>query len=132
VFARYSPDCKHWSSWQVLPRDDKETRTGVFKGDLSVPNREYQKYRHYFDKYCDEEHESSPDQEAVVRWILQREPTFFGHTLPFIGYIEFLFEGSMLGPWRMKRFEAEVVWEVSGFAAPSSDLKTRWRFKAPD
>src|SRR5260370_4098766 len=40
VFARYSPDCKHWSTWQALPRDEKETGAGVFHGELGVPRRE--------------------------------------------------------------------------------------------
>src|SRR5437899_2789976 len=44
VFARYSPDCKHWSSWQPLSREEKESSAAIFKGELAVAGREREKY----------------------------------------------------------------------------------------
>lgn len=128
-FARYSPDCKHWSTWQTLARDEKETTAAVFKGDLGVPNRERQTYDHYLEKFYKTIKNYDADEEAAVRWILEREPNFFEHELPFVGYVEFLFEGPMSGPWRIKQFEAEVLWGISGLGGANPDLNTRWRSK---
>lgn len=131
VYARYSSDFKHWSSWQMLSGDEKQTAPWLFKGDMSVPNRERQKYENYLKTYQDGDNYNSAGEEALAQWILHREPKFFEQNMPIVGYIEFLFEGPTTGPWRIKRFEAEVVWGISGFGSPNNDLKTRWRFRAP-
>jgi hypothetical protein len=77
------------------------------------------------------------DEEAAVRWILERRPDFFSTDLPFIGYIEFLFEGSIHGGQRIRTFEASVSYGMSGLHSPPKDrnaYKDRdsspWRFRA--
>lgn len=132
VFARYSPDYKHWSSWQALSREEKENVATIFRADLDVPNREQAKYNDYLEKYQKLHPNDDANEEAVVRWLIQQEPNFFEHSLPFIGYIEFLFEGPPVGGWRIKKLDADVQWGVGGLGlSTKSDLKTRWRFKAP-
>src|SRR5437762_2157704 len=131
VFARYGPDCKHWSSWQLLSREEKEGNAAIFKGELAVAGREQEKYAKYNQKYQMAHIGSDASEEAVVRWILQQEPRFFDHSIPFIGYIELLFESPQFGTYRIKRLEAEVQWGVGGLGLSGDDLKTRWRFKAP-
>jgi len=49
LFARYSPDTKHWSAWQVLALPSTELthcpwrypQCYVFSGELNVPQQEY-------------------------------------------------------------------------------------------
>ncbi len=131
VFARYSPDYKHWSSWQPLVRTEKESGELIFKADLVVPTREQEQYDRYLDSYLKSHRDDGADEEAIVRSLLQSQPDFFEHSLPFIGYIQFLLEGPKYQASRIKRFEAEVVWGVSGFGMSShADLNARWRFKA--
>ncbi len=131
MFARYSPDCKHWSSWQPLLRNEKETGTVLFKGELGVPQREREKYEQYIEKYLRKDDQPSDDEEAFVRLILEKEPDFFEHTLPFIGYIQFLVEPPAFPPWRIKGFDAEIGWGVSGLiTSKHANFETRWRFKA--
>jgi hypothetical protein len=77
LYVRYSADFKHWSSWQPLHRDEKNTKVGVFNGDLAVPNREYQKYWRYIEQYQKLDLPWTSDEEAVCNWILRKEPDFF-------------------------------------------------------
>src|SRR3989442_1671316 len=83
-----SLDFKHWSSWQVLQRDEKKTKVGVFTVELAIPEREYQRYWGYIEQYQKLDVPWTSDEEAAVDWILKKEPDFFDHSLPFIGYIQ--------------------------------------------
>jgi len=135
LYARYSPDFKHWSSWQVLHRDEKNSKVGVFAGEIAIPERERQKYQRYIDEYQKLDVPWTGNEEAIVDWILKKEPDFFGHSLPLIGYVQFLFEPSTFESWRIKSFEATILFGVSGFAGPKDPSVVRdqipWRFKAP-
>jgi hypothetical protein len=77
LYVRYRPDFKHWSSWQPLHRDEKNTKVGVFRGELAIPNREYQKYWAYMEQYQKLDIPWTSDEEAVCNWILKKEPDFF-------------------------------------------------------
>lgn len=135
LYARYSPDFKHWSSWQVLHRDEKNTKVGVFTGELAIPERQRQKYWGYIEEYQKLDVPWTADEEAAVGWILKKEPDFFDHWLPFIGYVQFLFEPAKLASWRIRSFEATISYGVSGLGGPDpSTWRIRdipWRFKAP-
>src|SRR5439155_24394570 len=77
------------------------------------------------------------DEEALVKEILKREPTFFGKCTPFIGYVQFLYEAQLQGGQRMKALQFEVSWWLSGKHHPPKNEETTkgrdvpWRFKAP-
>jgi hypothetical protein len=77
------------------------------------------------------------DEEAAVRWILQKQPDFFEKNLPFVGYVQFRMEGSMPGSQRIKKIRMQLDWMVGGLhALPKNpdDEKNRdgaWRFEAP-
>jgi hypothetical protein len=136
LYVRYSPDFKHWSSWQPLQRDEKNATVGVFKGELSIPNREYQEYWAYVDQYQKVDLPGGWDEEAICKWILKKEPHFFEHSLPFVGYVQFLFEPASFASWRIRSFEATISWGVSGLGGPDTSAwrvreEMPWRFKAP-
>ena len=77
------------------------------------------------------------DEEAAVRWITDQDPAFFKRALPFIGYLEFLYEGSFYGGLRVRQFSATIHYAVSGMQMEPKDpsvAKNRqgpWRYKAP-
>ena len=77
------------------------------------------------------------DEEAAVKWILQRQPDFFEKNQPFVGYVQFRMEGSMPGSERIKRIQMQLSWGVSGLSNIPKDPdaeKNRhgvWRFEAP-
>jgi hypothetical protein len=145
VYVRYSPDLKHWSSWQVLQHNfqqsDDEQKQNVLRydGTIRVPYSERSEYSDRVAAYSRLDVPWASDEEASVRWILESDPEFFSRNLPFIGYVEFLYERSFRAGQRINRFEADVQWSVGGLHLPpknKSDYKERndlpWRFKADD
>lgn len=142
VYVRYSPDTVHWSTWQVLQPDDPPGSTEIlnpgrhFSGALRVPYIEMAKYRQLLGKYAELDVQWKSDEEATVMWILENDQNFFERHIPFIGYIEFLYEGSFHGTQRITSFRAEVTYGMSGqhYAPENDDYGDRdsrpWSFTA--
>lgn len=143
VYVRYSPDAMYWSTWQVLQPDDSQTSTSIqnpgrhFSGTLRVPYSEREEYQILLQKYADLDVPWRSDEDAAVRWILQSDPDFFERGTPFIGYIEFLYEGSFHGTQRITSFRAEVTYGMSGlhYAPDNDDIyedrdSRPWSFRA--
>jgi hypothetical protein len=143
VYVRYSPDLKHWSSWQVLRRDEprsideKKTPGRYYAGNARVPYRDSEEYRKLLSGYSKLDVPWKSDEEAAVRWIIDRNPDFFSQHMPFVGYVEFLFETSLRGGQRIQSFKADVSCVIGGKHSPPKDqnaYKDRdsspWRFKA--
>ncbi|MEO5802721.1 MAG: hypothetical protein ABIR24_04265 [Verrucomicrobiota bacterium] len=137
VFARYSPDKKHWSSWQALEKQEHPATNAVFHGLIGVPRSERVKYEQLLLKYSDLDVDWESDEEAAVKWILQREPKFFEKQLPFVGHVEFRIEGSLPGGQRIETIKMQLFWGVGGLAGvpknPEAEKNREgvWRFKAP-
>jgi hypothetical protein len=139
MFARYSPDFKHWSSWQALAREKEANGTNSlsFSGELAVPAREHESFEKYQFEYYKQDVPWISDEEALVVWILQREPEYFAQSLPFIGYVAFLFEGEFAPDWKITDFRADVSYGVGGMSSIPRDADAAkgregaWRFKAP-
>ena len=138
VFARYSPDKKHWSTWHPLEivaepkEDDKGTQ---FRGSMQVPEIERKQYGTLYDEYRQLDVEWKSDEEAMVKWILQKQPDFFAQSLPFIGYIQLHFEAPFAGGQRLKSFEYNISWGMSGLSYVPRDRNHKtpdgpWRFDA--
>lgn len=145
IFARYSPDLKNWSSWQELQstpptKDLAQKKPGRnFSGRLTVPNRQRSSYGPLLSKYSKQDVPWKSDEEAAVKWILNQQPDFFSENLPFIGYVEFLFEGSFYGNQRIQSFRADISYALSGLHSIPRDKEvyknrssTRWRLKAKE
>jgi hypothetical protein len=136
MFARYSPDAKHWSTWQPLA--DATAPTGyTFSGQLAVPRQAHAEYGKLVSKYMTLDVPWRSDEEACVRWILKSRPDFFAKQLPFIGYVQFLYEASLAGGQRIERINFDVSFGVGGLHMQPKDPKTSvgrdgpWRFRAP-
>lgn len=128
VYVRYSTDTVHWSTWQVLQPDDSQSSTLIqnpgrhFTGTIRVPYIEMVEYRQLLQKYATLDVPWRSDEEAAVQWIVENDPDFFERQIPFIGYIEFLYEGSFHGGQRITSFRAEVTYAMSGLHyAPDND-----------
>jgi hypothetical protein len=128
VYVRYSPDTVHWSTWQVLQPGEPETGILIqnpgryFTGTIRVPYIELAEYRQLLRDYAEMDVPWKSDEEAVVRWIIENDPGFFERQIPFIGYIEFLYEGSFHGGQRITSFRAEITYGMSGLHyAPEND-----------
>lgn len=143
VYVRYSADLKYWSSWQVLQHaepqssDDKGRSGRQFQGSLQVPNRERAEYGDRLSEYGRLDVPWKSDEEAAVRWLVKRDPAFFSRHIPFIGYVQFLFEDCFYGGRRIRSLNASVSYGMGGLHVPPKDpavSKDRdsipWRFRA--
>jgi hypothetical protein len=152
VFARYSADRSHWSGWHVLrleptpeetppavpPVDDAPPppRPLVYSGALGVPHRERQDYVRHMETYANLDVPWASDEEALCRWIEEKDPDFFTRSIPFVGYVEFLFEHDFRGSRRLTSLRAHVGFGISGMSAiprdPDAaklDDRSPWRFE---
>jgi hypothetical protein len=137
VFVRYSPDKKHWSSWQCLQEQRDPGTNRVFHGAIEVPRIEHAKYSKLLTEYSALDVDWKSDEEAAVKWILQREPDFFEKQLPFVGYVQFRMEGSISGGQRIERIRMQLGWAVGGLHSipqnPDAEKNQpgEWNFQAP-
>jgi hypothetical protein len=139
LFARYSPDGMNWSSWNHLnmekPKDRKKPKQ-AYRGTLRIPYKEQKAYRKLLREYSRMDVPWGSDEEAAVKWILRKEPRFFQKSLPFVGYVQFLFEASLRGEQRIKRIRFSLSYAASGMHMPPRDKGARkrhrgpWRFRA--
>jgi hypothetical protein len=129
MFARYSPDTKHWSPWQPLATTSTEPMDYTFSGQLIAFDHEYNELCR---KYADLPSGKRGNEEACVQWILRSQPDFFAKHLPFVGYIQFLYETDLAGGQRIEHLLFEVSpYDVSGLGLHSAeDWQTPWRFRA--
>jgi hypothetical protein len=120
IYVRYSPDAMNWSTWQALGQDKPQSNTAIqdpgrdFIGTVRVPYSEREEYQKLLQEYAELDVPWRSDEDAAVRWILASYPNFFETHLPFIGYIEFLYEGSFHGGQRITSFRAEITYGMSG------------------
>ena len=127
IHVRYSPDTVHWSTWQVLQPDEPQGNTEIqnpgihFSGSIRIPYIEMDDYRQFLQEYAELDVPWKSDEEAAVMWILESDPDFFERQIPFIGYIQFLYEGSFRGGQRITSFRAEVTYGMSGLHYPPED-----------
>jgi hypothetical protein len=125
--VRYSPDLKHWSSWQCLQRaeaqsnEEKKNPGRYYSGTIRVPCRERSEYGRLLSQYSTLDVPWKSDEEAAVRWMLERDPESFSKQIPFIGYIEFLFEGGFHGGQRIQSLRAEVSYAMGGMHCTPRD-----------
>lgn len=139
LYTRYSPDGKHWSSWNYLeiqqPKN-KENSEQLFRGTLRIPYQEREVYQDWRRKYSQMDVPWASDEEAAVRWILKNDPKFFEKFLPFIGYVQFLFETQLRGGQRLKRIDIQISYGAGGTSSIPKNKEVKkshigsWRFKA--
>lgn len=139
LYARYSPDGKHWSSWnhlQIQKQKNREKPVQAYTGSLRVPYKEQAAYRELVREYSRRDVAWASDEEAAIVWILENDPSFFEKSLPFIGYVQFLFEARLPGGQRIKCIRFSLSYGAGGKHQPPRDEGIRkthrgpWRFKA--
>ncbi len=141
MYVRYSPDLKHWSSWQALQPaesqsvEEKKTPGRDYGGTIRVPDRERSEYSRLVSEYSQMDVPWKSDEEAAVKWILNREPDFFARHIPFIGYAEFLYEGEFHGSQRIQSLKVEISYGIGGLhSIPRDEAVYRnrdvpWRYE---
>jgi hypothetical protein len=142
MFVRHSPDGRHWSSWQAMQlkdSQDKQKSKYEYTAVVRVPRMNREKYLEYNRLYQQLDVPWKSDAEALVEWIVERDPNFFEKPPPFIGYLQFLYETSLFGGQRIARFHATAGWAVSGLHdiprdpnVECSRANTPWRYRLPE
>ena len=149
VYVRYSPDQKHWSSWQAVgfsreahakARENADANKGFvpyqrsFSTSIAIPQMARRQYSTLLDTYRRSDVPWASDEEALVKKIMADDPKFFEKELPFVGYVQFLYETSISGGLRLREFKADIGWAVSGLHSPAKDPAAEkdrngaWRF----
>ncbi len=141
-FLRYSPDAKHWSTWQAVPADHdlwREKKEVVFKTSASVPERDREEYSRLLETYS--KLATTPwasDEDAAVRWMAARDPKLFARAIPFMGYIQFLYETDFYGDQRIASLSVDISYGMSGMHAfPKDkdfkpDMNKVWHYRAKE
>jgi hypothetical protein len=142
MFARHSPDGRHWSSWhamQLKDSQDKQKSKYEYMAVVRVPRKNREKYLEYHRQYQQLDVPWRSDAEALVKWIVERDPNFFEKPPPFIGYLQFLYEASLFGGQRIARFHASAAWGVSGLHDTPRNPNVQhsrgnvpWRYRPPE
>jgi hypothetical protein len=146
AFVRYSSDENNWSDWQVLqadwlkplakPTTQPSLNQRVFSGEVDVPGLDRIDYEKLLWKYMRLDVPWTSDEEATAKWILSNDVNFFRTHKPYVGYLEFLYEGDFLGGARITKLSAAAHWGVGGkHALPKDPTAYRdrdgpWRFNS--
>jgi hypothetical protein len=146
VYVRYGPDRKHWTDWQVLQVlqvDENLLRKKdqvLFTSTLRIPNRDREDYEKLLREFQRKANVSwGSDEGAAVRWIVAEDPTFFEKRVPFMGYLQFLYESRLQKTRRVASFSVDVEYALGGRAIlPREDVLSQfnerrpWDYRAPD
>ena len=104
--------------------------------ELSVPNIDMKEYQKYYNEFQKLDVPWVDNQDALARWIIKKDPNFFAKHIPFIGWIEILYEDSSIteSP-RLKKVNITLAAGISGMATPPKDPKNKnyisqssWKF----
>jgi hypothetical protein len=133
LFVRFGTDSVHWSDWMALERETAP-KSGVetFRGSVAVPRREQERYRARRGRLAKErEIPEGGDEEAALRAILLEDPAFLAENRPFVGWVQFLWEGSAYAGARLPSIDVRWTAVIPGpSAAPDPARHDPWRFRA--
>lgn len=143
LYVRYSADATHWSSWQVLNeprhRQEKATDLETYQQEVRVPYRTQRAFQKELHKYARREDVPwGSDEEALCKELTAKDPDYFKKTIPFVGYVQFLYEGSLPSGQRIRSMKVRMDWGVGGIHTPPKDGNAYkahqgvWRFKLPE
>jgi hypothetical protein len=159
--ARWSTDRDHWSPWAPLrsgpaPRDatlgvrsaSGETHAveGVrpmvrFTGTAEAPKADLDAMRTRWDLWLRYTggRVLQLDHQAFCRWLVEREPAFFEHHRPIIGYLQLRIRGRHVhAPFAIRGLAFTALWAVGGLrpAYSSEEFATLpvgpWQFTLPE
>ncbi len=117
IFVQHSCDRVHWSGWQPLKMEEDPRHPGsvVYSTTVGVPSRSSVAYHAKLLQWSRRDDIAwGSDEHEFCEWLVKDDPQFFANNRPFIGYVQFLVEGSFKGGQRLTRLEADVNWGVGG------------------
>src|SRR5262249_41054244 len=122
--------------------DPRAPGTVVYTARVGVPRRTNDAYYAKFLEWSERDDvDWANDEDEFCRWLLKEDPDYFAKTSPpFVGYVQFLLEGSFTANQRLTRLEAGVQWAVGGMHQPAKDpdaqrrkeSQAAWDFRSPE
>ena len=70
-------------------------------------------------------------RKRPVRWIVQKDARYFDKTLPFIGYVQFLFETPLTGGQHLTSLHCDLFWSLPGLHVASKRERDAQKNNAP-
>lgn len=118
AYFRYSCDRVHWSTWYNLSSAKAQGRNAVsvFGGWLSIPRMAQKAYHTQQQEWWKTNPAWSSDEHELCNWIVGKDPEFFSHEFPFIGYVQARIEGETKGI-QLKSLAINISSAVSGLTA---------------
>lgn len=143
AFARYGCDGVHWSTWYPLTKTASPPfplpgAVQSYSLELRVPYPAQQAYRNKMQEWWRTDPDWSSDEDAFCRWLTEQEPDFFAREMPFLGYVQFLFESAGLGQdLRIQAIHVQKTWGVGGLSSipkpgVQTDSEGPWHFRLTD
>lgn len=140
LYVRHSPDRSHWSEWQPLAIEEDPRQPGSvrYTGIIGVPGRSAAAYHQKLQVWSRRDDVAwGSDEHEFCEQLIRDEPEFFQNHRPFVGYVQFLIEGSFKGGQRLTHFEADAQWGVGGIhmlpkqprADRRADSQAAWGFR---
>lgn len=151
VFVRYSPDRKHWSSWQAVgfsaeahqeSQENAAVKAGYtpflrsYSTSIAVPRTARERYSDHLSEYMQSDVVWNCDEEALCRQLVADDPDYFQTEQPFVGYVQVMYEGSLSGGMRLEKMKVDISWVVGGLHSIPKDPKVAedrdgvWQFVA--
>jgi hypothetical protein len=135
VFVRYSPDLRHWSTWQAMSADEGTDAEGArWAAVVQVPRTEREEYEAKLEQYMRLDVPWKSDEEAAVKWMVAKQKDFFARHLPLVGYVQVRYEGRFHGGRRLTGMNVDVSAGIGGLHMPPRDPAAAegregpWRF----
>jgi len=115
AYLRYSSDKVHWSSWYGLTVSDEDTNgsASVYLGNISLPRAASERHDELMRQWWKTDPDWSSDEHEFCVWLAKNHPEYFSTEQPFIGYIQFRFEGSGSNG-RIDNVKIDQSWAVGG------------------
>ena len=133
VFARYSAERAHWSSWYPIPSTTRTMTSSTFHGELQLPRFARKQYDSLMGEWWQTNPVWGSDEREFCDWLVAHHRDYCANEIPFIGWVQLLVEGGAQG-LRIGGISADIKASVGGMSISSRDGRepddtTPWSFE---
>ena len=134
VYVRYGIDTQHWSTWIPLPRSQDKEGPIRFGLSLEVPTIQRKSFMDYQRQFSQLNTPPTYQVGDTLDWIQEQDPQFLENNIPFIGYLQFLYETDETGADEIDRIDITIMRAYGGMIPyPPSEKANHgpWKYIVP-